>query len=136
MTNIEALKRLAAAIIGDGTIVDDIPGETIAEVISYIAAFKAGEFLEALTLTSTAGTTVGKTTIKVSPTLTGGNSYLYKTNAGKIQKPDYKEVINGTSWNGTSEITVDDGHYIAIYEVNSNNEVLKFGQTIANANLG
>lgn len=36
MTNVEALKELAAKIV-DGVTVDDVPGTTIAEVIKYIA---------------------------------------------------------------------------------------------------
>ena len=37
MTTVEALKNLAVAVIGGGKTAADIPGETISEVIQYIA---------------------------------------------------------------------------------------------------
>ncbi len=40
MTNLEALKDLAAAIVGDDMTADKVPGETIADVIEYIAEYE------------------------------------------------------------------------------------------------
>lgn len=35
--NVKAFKNLAVAIIGGGLTVDKVPGETIADVVNYIA---------------------------------------------------------------------------------------------------
>lgn len=135
MTNLEALKKLAAALIG--IIADEVPGKTTAEVIEYIAKFKAGEILGKITVTSTAGTSVGTTSITVSPRAETGNSYVYRSNPTALDEPEYLDDVSSyASWNGLQSITVEDGHYIAIYEVNSKKQVVKFGQTKANVNLG
>ena len=135
MTNLSALKKLAAAIVG-GITPDDVPGDTIAEVIDYLAKFEAGEILGTLTVTSAAGTSVGKTKLTVAPSLTSGNSYVYKTSPSTIAAPEYLDDATGlTAWNGTSEIEAEDGHFIGIYEVNSSKQILKFGQAKAKINL-
>lgn len=135
MTNLEALKKLAAALIG--IIADEVPGKTTAEVIEYIAKFKAGEILGEITVTSTAGTAAGTTKISVTPALTSGNTYVYRSNPTALDKPEYLDDASAyTAWNGKSDITVEDGHYVGIYEVNSEKQVLKFGQAKANVNLG
>jgi hypothetical protein len=89
--------------------------------------------LGVLTVTSTAGTTTGKTVIAVSPTLTSGNSYKYYT-AASITLP----ILNATSstytaWDGTSEITATTGNEIAIVEVDSSGLVKKAGKTTVTA---
>lgn len=136
MTNLSSLKKLAASIIGDIT-PDDVPGKTVAEVINYLAKFKTGEVLGELTLTSTAGTTVGTTKITVSPTITSGNSYVYKISPSSVSTPEYLDDSSDlTVWNGTDEITVENSHFVAIYEVNSSKQILKFGQVKAKTNFG
>lgn len=137
MTNVDALKNLAAAIMEDSVSVDEIPGETSADVINYIAKFKRGEFLGQLRVSSVAGKTTGTTTITVSPTITGGNSYVTKSSPNKMTEPEYLDVATDwDTWDGTSDIAAEDGHYLAVAEVNSDNEILKFGQVVANVNLG
>lgn len=136
MTNLSALKKLTAAIVG-GITPDEVPGDTIAEVIDYLARFKAGEILGTLAVTSSAGTETGKTKITVTPELKSGNSYVYKTNPTKIATPEYLDDASDlSSWNGTDEITAEDGHFIGIYEVDSSNQIHGFGQTKAKVNLG
>lgn len=131
MTNVEALKKLAAAKKGGNTTPSDIPGDTIAQVISYIADIIAGSTggtLTALTVTSTAGTEEGKTAVSVSPALTSGNSYAYKTSAATIDEPVYGETITGaTTWNGTDEITATNGNNIVVYEINTNGKCVGYG---------
>lgn len=137
MTTVEALKNLAVAIGSAGS-VEEINGNTIPEVIQYIADNYSGESgsVGTLTVTSVAGSASGKTAITVSPTLASGHSYVYKTNAGEIAAPNYLETPTGTTvWNGSSEISGEDGHYIGIYELNSDGKVVKFGETVMNVNL-
>ena len=136
MTNVTALKKFAAAYIG-GITPDEVPGNTVADVIEYLAKFQAGEILGTLTVTSTAGTSEGKTKLSVTPSLKSGNSYVYSTSPTKIATPEYLDDASGyTAWNGTAEITAEDGHFIAVYEVDSKKQILKFGQVKAKINLG
>ena len=136
MTNLSALKKLAAAIVG-GITPDDVPGDTIAEVIDYLAKFEAGEILGDLTVTSAAGTEIGKTKLTVTPSKATGNSYVYATSPSTIATPEYLDDASTlTTWDGTSEIEAEDGHYIAIYEVDASKQILKFGQAKAKINLG
>lgn len=135
MTNVAALKRLAAAIVGGGITADDVPGDTNAEVIDYIARYEAGEYVAKLTVTSVAGTTTGTTKVTVNPTLKSGNSYVYQTKPSQIESPDYLETVDFTEWNGTADIAAEDGHYIGIYEVNDDHQVIGFGQSVIAAKL-
>lgn len=138
MTIVDSLKKLGAAIIGGGLTPDHVPGRTAAEVIDYIARVKAGEQLGELKVSSAAGSTNGMTKITVTPTKTEGNSYVYKTNIRAIDTPEYFQEIDSsyTSWDGKSDIAGEDGHRIGIYEINSDNCVVKFGQAVISANLG
>lgn len=136
MTNVAALKRLAAAIVDGEMTADKVPGKTTSEVIDYLAKYYAGEYVGELAVSSAAGTALGTTKITVTPTLTEGNSYVYQICPGKITPPDYMEVVDYTAWDGTSDITAEDGHYVGIYEINSDDQVLKFGQVAAVTNLG
>ncbi len=137
MSKVEALKKLAV-VIGCASSVEEIKGTTIVEVLNFIVVnYPGSEKLGELTVTSTAGTSVGKTIISITPTLTSGNSYAYKTNPTSFDKPSYLDLASGyTAWNGTDEIEVEDSHHIAIVEVNSDNEIVKFGQTTVTSNLG
>lgn len=135
MSNVDALKKLAAAIVG--IIADEVPGKTTADVIEYIAKYEAGEYLQPLTVTSVAGSSVGTTKITVSPARTSGNSYVYQVSPTAITAPEYLDDVSAYSeWNGSSNITAEDGHYIGIYEVNDEKKVVKFGQKTVTANLG
>lgn len=138
MLTIDALKELAVAVIGGGLTADAVPGETIPEVLKYIAAnYPGAETLTVLTLKAVEGDTAGTCKITVVPTLTSGNTYAYKTSASVIPTPEYLDSPTGTTaWNGTADIAVEDGHRIAIYELNSAGKIVGFGQAVAVVNLG
>lgn len=82
-----------------------------------------------LTVTSVAGTSAsGKTKVTVSPSLSAGNSYKYKT-ASSVTVPEFgAECKSGyTAWDGVSEITATTGNKILIVEVDANNKAVKAG---------
>lgn len=87
-----------------------------------------------LTVNSVAGTSAsGKTKVTVSPSLSTGNSYKYKT-ASSVTAPEFgTECKSGyTAWDGVSEITATTGNKILIVEVDANNKAVKAGSaTIA-----
>jgi hypothetical protein len=90
--------------------------------------------LGALTITSVAGTTSGKTAITVDPALAEGNSYKYKV-AANPTLPVYDQLISGgyTNWNGTDEITATTGNKIVVVEVNANGHAVKAGEATVTA---
>lgn len=84
-----------------------------------------------LTVTSVAGTSSGKTAITVSPFLTAGNSYVYKT-AETVILPLYGDVCTTgwTAWTSGTEITATTGDEIAIVEIDSDSKAVGAGKTI------
>ena len=94
------------------------------DTIFYVTDAKLGE----LTVTSTEGSTSGKTKISVTPALTSGNSYKYKAAANPTM-PEYDNVCTSgyTAWNGTDEILATTGQKIIIVEVDSANKAKKAG---------
>ena len=102
----------------------------VEDTIFYVQGANELGQLEELTVLSGAGTTVGNTKITVTPTLTEGNSYKYKT-ATNPTLPTYDAVCSSgyTNWNGTDEITATAGQKIVVVEVNSENKAKKVGQT-------
>ena len=87
--------------------------------------------LGALALTSVAGAVSGKTDISVSPVLTSGDSYMYKT-AATVTLPVVFDVCNVdagfTAWNGTDEITATTGNEIMVIEVDADFKAMKAGK--------
>lgn len=87
--------------------------------------------LGVLTVTSAAGATTGKTVLTVVPTLTNGNSYMYKT-AATVTLPAYGDVCNVaagyTAWDGSAEITATTGNEISVVEVDSSFKAIKAGK--------
>ncbi|WP_217302220.1 hypothetical protein [Clostridium sp. 001] len=85
----------------------------------------------ALNVVSTAGSTTGKTKIAVTPTLSDGNSYMYKI-AANTSIPKLNDVCNTTAgytaWNGTDEITAVSGNDILIVEVDSSFKAVNAGK--------
>lgn len=82
-----------------------------------------------LTVNFVAGTSAsGKTKVTVSPSLSAGNSYKYKT-ASSVTVPEFgAECKSGyTAWDGVSEITATTGNKILIVEVDANNKAVKAG---------
>ncbi|AGK95403.1 phage major capsid protein [Clostridium pasteurianum] len=85
--------------------------------------------LRSLTVTSEAGTTSGKTKITVSPSLTDGNTYKYKTGAN-LTIPVFNQVLTTgwTTWDGIAEITATTGNRIVIAEVDASNQAKAIGE--------
>ena len=85
-----------------------------------------------LTVTSVAGSTTGTTVLTVTPVLTNGNSYMYKT-AATITVPAYGDVCDTTAgyiaWDGSSEITATTGNRIVVVEVDSSFKAINIGST-------
>ena len=86
--------------------------------------------LGTLSVTSEAGSTTGKTKLTVTPTITSGNSYVYKAGVS-VSVPTVNSVcstVTGyTPWNGTDDITVDTGDAVVIVEVDSEGRAKKAG---------
>ena len=83
--------------------------------------------LEALTVQSAAGSTVGATKLTVSPELTSGNSYKYKVSDEELTVEGGQNVRVWKSWDGTSDIVAENGKYITLVECDKNYEALKAG---------
>lgn len=129
--NVTALKKLAAKMIGGATSAGDIPGNTIADVLEVITENYQGAtplILGELTVTSSAGTDAGSTKVTVSPELSTGNSYRYKTEPSGGTLPERNEDLSSwASWDGKSEIEAEDGHKLIVCEVDANNLAIKGG---------
>lgn len=112
LIGIKATMRIAYLPIKDEAFCAVIPKEGLGE----------------LTVTSVEGTTTGKTAITITPALTSGNSYKYKT-AANPTVPEYNAVCSTgyTNWNGTDEITATAGQKIVVVEVDSDNKAKKAG---------
>ncbi len=75
--------------------------------------------LESLTVTSVAGTAIGKTKVTLLPALTYGRTYVYKT-AASVTAPVLDGVLNDWQvWDGVSDITATTGNKIGIAEIDS-----------------
>lgn len=85
----------------------------------------------ALTVASAAGTLTGATKLTVTPALTSGNSYMYKT-AATVNLPGLYDICNASTgygtWNGTVDITATTGNEIAVVEVDSSYKAAKAGK--------
>lgn len=130
-----ALKRLLAAIKGDGTAADSIGGDTVIDVIDKITAHFNGEDtgeLGTLTLTSLPGTTVGTTKI----TANGAESTNFRYAIGSSMPAYLADLSGWITWDGKSDITVDDGATICVCEVDSEYRAIAGGTVTVNANLG
>ena len=78
---------------------------------------------------SIAGSTVGKTSIDVSPEKSLANTYRYKT-AASVTLPLYNDVLTSwTTWDGVAEITATTGNDISIAEVDASLKCKKVGKT-------
>lgn len=136
-TTVIALKKLCAAIKGDGTTWEAIPGETVPDVIDQITLAKGGDDpggeLATLTVTSVPGTASGTTKITVSG---NGSGQLHYKTSGAISLPAYHEDISSwTTWDGTSDITATDGESICIAEADTNGLAVAAGTATVNSNV-
>lgn len=99
------------------------------KAIKITAKEPAEGTLGTLSVTSGEGTESGKTKITVTPEITGGNSYKYKTAANPTM-PTYGQVLTSgwTAWDGTAEIAATTGNKIVVAEVDSANACKKAGE--------
>lgn len=136
-TTVKALKNLCATLKGDGTKAEDIPGDTIVDVINQITIAKGGEIpsgeLGTLTLTSVPGTAPGTTKI----TVTGnGSGQLYYKAGVSVKLPDYlADISTWTTWDGNSDITATDSETICVAEADDNDLAIAAGTCTINSNI-
>lgn len=90
-------------------------------------AWLAGD-MTALSVTSVAGSTSGKTKITTGYTLKSGEAYKYKTDASTAPTVGYGETPDGwTSWDGTSDITATTTHKISVCVVDRTGVAIALG---------
>lgn len=82
--------------------------------------------IEQLTLTATNGSATAKTKITVSPTLGSGNHYRYLLN-GELMPAKGEDLSDWTEWNGTDEISAQNGADLLVAECDTNNKAVKCG---------
>lgn len=99
----------------------------------WFTGYRLVNSLKEITATSVAGTLSGDTLITVEPTLTAGNSYVYRT-AETVALPAYDDdlslIAEWLTWDGTSDITAVTGDEIVIAEINSEGYCRAFDKTI------
>lgn len=99
-----------------------IMGMTLfAEYLDAIAVMdvESDTTLTNLTVTSAAGTTEGTTKLTVSPAKASGNSYKYKLGS-TAQPVVYGQIVkNWTAWDGTADITAENGQVATVVECDS-----------------
>ena len=92
--------------------------------------------LEDLSVESTAGTAPGTTALEVTPTLTKGRTYRYKT-GGSVQLPVlYQDLSDWTEWDGTSDVAATTGDMIVVAEVDSIGLCMAAGSATVTAKAG
>ena len=99
------------------------PQDDEGTLIKYIEEIPAE-----LTVVSTAGTASGKTALTVTPAISSGNSYKYKTGAN-VTLPKIGDVCSSgyTNWDGSTEIAATNGQKIVIVEVDTENKAVAVG---------
>lgn len=92
--------------------------------------------LEELKVSSTGGAEIGSTHISVTGQSTSA-IFKYSVSPQNMNLPEALEDLSTWyDWDGVSDIIAEDGHYICISEVNSDNEALKAGITKIVINWG
>lgn len=79
----------------------------------------------------------GATVVTVTPGLTAGNEYVYKT-AATVAMPEFNEVLTDgwTSWDGAAQIPATSGNELVIAEVTSAGQIAqKAGKVIVSAGV-
>ena len=135
MTKVEALKRLLCAIKNDGTTPDQIGGSTTVDVLQQFIVQYGGDIGELLplTVTSVPSSTSGKTKVTVSGN--GSGTLKYALGASAVIPAYHEDLTGWTTWNGTSDITADNGVKICVAEVDSSGLALKAGITTVHSNV-
>lgn len=101
--------------------------------------FTEGDYTETLgtlTVTSVAGSASGTTKVTVTPTLTSGSLYMYKTSA-TVTVPALNDSASSgyTPWNGSDDITAITGNEILIVECNTSFLIKKAGKNAVTAKV-
>lgn len=103
-------------------------------VVSLIDATPS---LGALTVESSAGTNVGDTALSVSPSLTPGNSYVYKVDTEAVEVK-YGQVCKTSAsgwkaWDGSADITAATGKVLTLVEIDSSKRAQLAGSATVTA---
>jgi len=112
---------------------DPIDGEFNTVTRTFTPLDGTTAVLGELTVTSAVGTDSGTTAITVTPALTSGNSYKYKTGSSVIMPAHDQSCTNWSVWDGTSDITATTGDDIVIVEVDASYKAKKAGKTTVTA---
>lgn len=122
------------AIAYNGTITayasDDIEGDTHRE---YIQKIPSSDTLSALTVTSAAGSTSGKTAITVTPAKASSNIYKYKVGNSAEGVTYDMDLSSWSTWDGAAEIAAATGNVITIAETTSAGKARKAGHAAVTA---
>lgn len=121
MVNTGTLSCVGDPVLGFFNTVTKKFGET-AEEVEDIA-----ETLGILTVSSSAGSSVGTTAITVVESLESGNSYRYNLGSSETTVTINQDCSSLNSWDGSSDITASAGQTITIVEVDSENKAKKAG---------
>ena len=92
--------------------------------------------LEDLTVTSQAGTAEGTTSLEVTPELTDGRTYRYKTGPDVQMPVLYQDLSDWTVWGGSADIPANTGDMIVVAEVDSIGLCMAAGSTTVTAKAG
>lgn len=92
-------------------------GSTVEMIVSLI---------DELTLTASEGSATGKTKITVSPALESGDHYRYKTGSDIVPAKG-EDLSDWSTWDGTSEISAQNGVDLLIAECDGSNKAVKCG---------
>lgn len=94
--------------------------------------------LGTLTVSSAAGSESGETKITVSPAITYGNHYVYKTDTAVTLPSSYGEDVSEgwTAWNGMDDIAATSGNEIGIVEADAAGKAVAAGKTTVTVNGG
>lgn len=94
------------------------------------------QVLEELTVSSIGGAEIGSTHISVTGQSTSA-IFKYSVSPQSMDLPEYNEDLSTwLDWDGVSDIVAEDGHYICIAEINTENKALKAGITRIVVNWG
>lgn len=116
------------------TAVFDSEGKADAYICHVLNITEAA--LEDLTVTSTAGTTDGTTALEVSPELTEGRSYRYKTGPAVQMPVLYQDLSDWTDWDGATDVTATTGDQIVVAEIDSIGLCMAAGSTTVTSKAG
>lgn len=92
--------------------------------------------LEDLTVTSQVGTAEGTTALEVTPELTEGRTYRYKTGPNVQMPVLYQDLSDWTAWDGSADIPANTGDMIVVAEVDSIGLCMAAGSATVTAKAG